>query len=222
MPLPSVTPLHVDSFTFPPDITSPASSKKLFLGGAGVRGFEIEGKFEIVTVIGVYLEAIAVPSLSVKWKGKNAKELTDSISFFRVFEKFTRVTMKVKLSGTQYSEKVAEYCEEILKSSGKYTQSEAKAIEKFLKVFKDHDFPPGSSILFAICPKGTLTIAFSKDEKVPRSGNAVIKNKLFGEAIIESMIGKNGVSPETKKSLARRFAKLMEQSNAPNTFATQN
>ncbi|VVB18362.1 unnamed protein product [Arabis nemorensis] len=82
MSLPSVTPLQVDTFTFPPAVTSLASSKKLFLGGAGVRGLEIEGKFVIVTVIGIYLQAIAVPSLSVKWKGKNAKELTESISFF--------------------------------------------------------------------------------------------------------------------------------------------
>ncbi|CAA7056981.1 unnamed protein product [Microthlaspi erraticum] len=164
MPLPSVSPLHVDSFSFPPAITSPASSKQLFLGGAGVRGLEIEGKFVTVTVIGVYLDAMAVPSLSVKWKGKNAKELTESISFFRqlitgAFEKFTRVTMKVKLSGTQYSEKVAEYCEEILKSSGRYTKSEAKAMEEFLVVFRDQDFPPGSSIFFAICPRGSLTVS---------------------------------------------------------------
>lgn len=50
---------------------------------AGIRWFDIEGKFVIVTVIGVYLEAMALPSLSVKWKGKNAKELTESVPFFR-------------------------------------------------------------------------------------------------------------------------------------------
>ncbi|EOA13908.1 hypothetical protein CARUB_v10027024mg [Capsella rubella] len=219
MPLPSVTPLHVDAFNFPPAVASPASHKKLFLGGAGIRWFDIEGKFVIVTVIGVYLEAMAVPSLSVKWKGKNAKELTDSVPFFRQlvtgeFEKFARVTMKVKLTGTQYSEKVVEYCEEILKASGKYTRSEAKAIDKFLAIFKDQDFPPGSSVFFALCSvKGSLTIAFSKDERVPRSGKAVIKNKLLGEAVLESMIGKNGVSPATRKSLAERLSKLMNNSD---------
>lgn len=65
-------------------------------------------------------------------------------------------------------------------------------------------------------------IAFSKDEEVPRSGNAVIKNKLLGEAIIESMIGKNGVSPATKKSIAERLSKLMNQHKEANTFATEN
>ncbi|KAL1217057.1 Chalcone--flavanone isomerase 2 [Cardamine amara subsp. amara] len=218
MPLPYVTPLHVDAFTFPRAIESPASHKKLFLGGAGIRWFDIEGKFVIVTVIGVYLEAMAVPSLSVKWKGKNANELTESIPFFRQlvtgsFEKFVRVTMKVKLTGTQYAEKVVEYCEEILKSSGKYTRSEAKAIDQFLLVFKGQYFRPGSSSLFALCPKGSLTIAFSKDESVPKTGKAVIKNKLLGEAILESMNGKNGVSPTTRKSLAARLSMLMNNND---------
>lgn len=67
-----------------------------------------------------------------------------------------------------------------------------------------------------------VQITFSKDDKVPRSGNAVIKNKLLGETIIESMIGKNGVSPETRKSLAQRLSKLMNQHKEANTFATEN
>ncbi|KAG7539546.1 Chalcone isomerase superfamily, partial [Arabidopsis suecica] len=200
MPLPSVTPLHVDAFTFPPAVESPASHKKLFLGGAGIRWFDIEGKFVIVTVIGVYLEAMALPSLSVKWKGKNAKELTESVPFFRQL----------------VTEKVIEYCEEIMKASGKYTRSEAKAVDQFLMVFKDQDFPPGSSVLFAICPKGSLTIAFSKGQTVPKTGKAVIKNKLLGEAVLESMIGKNGVSPATRKSLAERLSKLMNNRDLHN------
>ncbi|KAG7614408.1 Chalcone isomerase [Arabidopsis suecica] len=216
MPLPSVTPLHVDAFTFPPAVESPASHKRLFLGGAGIRWFDIKGKFVIVTVIGVYLEAMALPSISAKWKGKNAKELTESVPFFSQlvtgeFEKLARVTMKKRLTGIRYSEKVVEYCEEIMKASGKYTRSEAKAIDQFLMVFKNQDFPPGSSIIFAICPKGSLTIAFSKEERVPKTGKAVIKNKLLGEAVLESMIGKNGVSPATRKSLAERLSKLMNK-----------
>ncbi|KAL9815605.1 putative chalcone isomerase [Arabidopsis thaliana] len=213
MPLPSVTPLHVDAFTFPPAVESPASHKRLFLGGAG--------KFVIVTVIGVYLEAMALPSISAKWKGKNAKELTESVPFFSQlvtgeFEKLARVTMKKRLTGIRYSEKVVEYCEEIMKASGKYTRSEAKAIDQFLMVFKNQDFPPGSSIIFAICPKGSLTIAFSKEERVPKTGKAVIKNKLLGEAVLESMIGKNGVSPATRKSLAERLSKLMNKKDPYN------
>ncbi len=44
---------------------------------------EIQGKFVKFTAIGVYLEDTAVPSLAVKWKGKSAEELTESVEFFR-------------------------------------------------------------------------------------------------------------------------------------------
>lgn len=50
---------------------------------AGVRGLEIQGNFVKFTAIGVYLEEKAVPLLAVKWKGKTAQELTESVEFFR-------------------------------------------------------------------------------------------------------------------------------------------
>ncbi|CAL9246318.1 unnamed protein product [Arabidopsis halleri] len=211
---PSVTKLQVDSVTFAPSVKSPASSNPLFLGGAGVRGLDIQGKFVIFTVIGVYLEGNAVPSLSLKWKGKTTEELTESVPFFRdivtgAFEKFIKVTMKLPLTGQQYSEKVTENCVAIWKSLGIYTDCEAKAVEKFLEIFKEETFPPGSSILFALSPTGSLTVAFSKDDSIPETGFAVIENKLLAEAVLESIIGKNGVSPGTRLSIAERLAKLM-------------
>ncbi|KAF3525740.1 hypothetical protein F2Q69_00049102 [Brassica cretica] len=215
-PLPSVTKLQVDSVTFQPSVISPASSNPLFLGGAGVRGLDIHGKFVIFTVIGVYLDAVAVPSLSVKWKGKTTEELTESVPFFREiatgsFEKFIKVTMKLPLTGQQYSEKVTENCVAIWKSLGIYTDSEAKAVKKFLEVFKDQTFPPGASILFALSPNGSLTIAFSKDDSIPKTGKAVIENKLLAEAVLESIIGKKGVSPGARLSLAERLSQLMKE-----------
>ncbi|XP_021890412.1 chalcone--flavonone isomerase-like, partial [Carica papaya] len=167
--LPSVAELQVEAFTFPRFVKPPGSAKTLFLGGAGVRGLDIQGKFVKFTAIGVYLEDIAVPSLAVKWKGKSADELTESIEFFRdvvtgPFKKFIRVTMILPLTGQQYSEKVTENCVAFWKSVGIYTDAEAKAIEKFLRVFKDENFPPGSSIFFTQSPNGSLTITFSKDE----------------------------------------------------------
>nr|VDD57430.1 unnamed protein product [Brassica oleracea] len=213
-PLPTVTKLQVDSVTFPPSVISPASSNPLFLGGAGVRGLDIQGKFVIFTVIGVYLDPVSVPSLSVKWKGKTTEELTESVPFFREivtgsFEKFIKVTMKLPLTGQQYSEKVTENCVAIWKSLGIYTDSEAKAVERFLEVFKDETFPPGASILFALASKGSLTVAFSKDDSIPETGKAVIENKLLAEAVLESIIGKNGVSPGARLSVAERLAQLM-------------
>ena len=66
--------------------------------------------------------------------------------------------MKLPLTGQQYSEKVTENCVAIWKSLGIYTDSEAKAVERFLEVFKDETFPPGASILFALSPEGSLTV----------------------------------------------------------------
>jgi hypothetical protein len=72
--------------------------------------------------------------------------------------------MILPLTGQQYSEKVSENCVAIWKSLGIYTDEEAKAIEKFVSVFKDETFPPGSSILFTVSPKGlgSLTVSNAK------------------------------------------------------------
>ncbi|XP_038688926.1 chalcone--flavonone isomerase-like [Tripterygium wilfordii] len=216
-PSPSVTEVQVETVTFPPAVKPPGSNKTLFLGGAGERGLEIQGKFIKVTTIGVYLEDEAVPSLAGKWKGKTTEELTDSVEFFRdvvtgPYEKFIQVTMLLPLTGQQYSEKVSENCVAFWKSIGIYSDAEAKAIEKFLEAFKDETFPPGSSILFTQLPNGSLTISFSKDGSIPEAGKVVIENKLLSEAILESIIGKQGVSPAAKKSLAARLPVLLKES----------
>lgn len=75
------------------------------------------------------------------------------------FEKFMQVTMILPLTGQQYSEKVAENCVAIWKSLGIYTDAEAQAIDKFVTVFKDETFPPGSSILFTVSPSGSLLVS---------------------------------------------------------------
>ncbi|CDP00020.1 unnamed protein product [Coffea canephora] len=212
----SVGEVHVDGHVFPPAAKKPpGSDQNFFLGGAGARGLEIEGKFIKFTAIGVYLEETAIPSLAVKWKGKTAEELTESVEFFRdivtgPFEKFIRVTMILPLTGRQYSEKVAENCAAYWKAVGIYTDAEGKAIEMFLDIFQNESFPPGASILFTQSPLGSLTISFSKDSSIPEVSNAVVENKLLSEAVLESIIGKNGVSPDTKKSLAVRLSDLLK------------
>ncbi|KAI3758204.1 hypothetical protein L6452_05757 [Arctium lappa] len=80
---PSSTGLQVESIVFPPSVKPPGATTTLFLGGAGVRGMEIEGKFVKFTGIGVYLEDKAIPSLAGKWKDKTAAELTDSVQLYR-------------------------------------------------------------------------------------------------------------------------------------------
>ncbi|CAL5404675.1 unnamed protein product [Camellia sinensis] len=377
---PSVTQVQIESHVFPPSVKPPGTSKPFFLGGAGERGLEIQGKFIKFTAIGVYLEDSAIPSLAVKWKGKTAEELTDSVDFFRdivsvkpgdhvipcyqaecrackfcksgktnlcgkvraatgvgvmmtdrksrfsvngtpiyhfmgtstfsqytvvhdvsvakidlnaplekvcllgcgvptglgavwntakvepgsivavfglgtvglavaegaksagasriigvdidsnkfdiaknfgccPFEKFTQVTMILPLTGQQYSEKVTENCVAYWKAVGTYTDAEAKAIEKFIEVFKDETFPPGGSILFTQSPLGSLTIAFSKDGSLPETGTVVIENKQLSEAVLESIIGKHGVSPAAKKSLAARMSELLKEKPEAQTAA---
>ncbi|CAF2133243.1 unnamed protein product [Brassica napus] len=196
LPLPSVTNLQVDSVNFPPSVISPASSNPLFLGGAGsekylkfkntVQGIDVVGDKFVITFFGVYLDPVAVPLLSVKWKGKTT-ELMESVPFFRevvtgTFEKLIKVMMRVPLPGQLYSQIITGTSVKIWKSLGIYTYSEAKAVERFLEVFKDEKFPRGASILFALSPEGSLTIAFSKDDSIPETGKAVIENKLLTEA----------------------------------------
>ena len=77
------------------------------------------------------------------------------------FEKFTKVTTILPLTGRQYSDKVSENCVAFWKSVGIYTDAEAKAIEKFNEVLKDETFPPGNSILFTHSPLGALTVSIT-------------------------------------------------------------
>ncbi|KVI06946.1 Chalcone isomerase [Cynara cardunculus var. scolymus] len=226
---PSSTSIQVEFIVFPPSVKPPGATTTLFLGGAGVRGMEIQGNFVKFTGIGVYLEDKAIPSLAGKWKGKTAAELKDSVQFYRdivtgPFEKFTQVTMILPLTGKQYSEKVSEMCIGVWKAQGTYTDADTATIEKFLQVFKDENFLPGSSILFTTSPNGSLTvsfyllnsfvmhhISFSKDGIIPEVAIVVLENEKLAQAVIESVIGEHGVSPATKQSLASRLSEFMNQ-----------
>nr|BBA68552.1 chalcone isomerase [Nemophila menziesii] len=214
--LPSTTDIQIENYVFPATVKPPGSTNTLFLGGAGVRGLEINGNFVKFTAIAVYLEGNAVSELAIKWKGKSGSQLTDSDDFFSdivtgSYEKFTQVTMILPLTGKIYSEKVAENCTAYCKTIGTYTDAESQAIEMFLEVFEDEIFPPGASILFTQSPNGSLTISFAKDGSIPEIGKAVIENKQLSEAVLISIIGKNGVSPQAKESLAARLSELLGQ-----------
>ena len=54
-------------------------------------------------------------------------------------------------------------------------------------------------------------IGFSKDSSIPEQAAGVIENKQMSEAVLESMIGKHGVSPEAKQSLATRVSQLLKE-----------
>lgn len=75
------------------------------------------------------------------------------------FEKLTQVTMILPLTGKQYSEKVSEMCVGVWKAHGTYTDADGATLDKFLEIFKDENFPPGSSILFTTSAVGSLTVS---------------------------------------------------------------
>ncbi|KAL5716877.1 chalcone isomerase [Ranunculus cassubicifolius] len=214
--------LRVEGVSFNTSVTPPGSTNSFFLAGAGVRGLQIKEQFIKFTAIAIYLESdSAISSLSPKWKSKSAQQLMDSDEFFHdivtgQFEKFMMVTMLMPLTGQQYSEKVMENCVAYWKANGTYTDDEANAVEQFLEIFKEETFPPASSIVFTQSSP-SLTIGFSKDGSIPKEGKATIVNKQLSEAILESMIGKNGVSPAAKRSIAERMSEMIKAADEATT-----
>ncbi|PSR93060.1 Chalcone--flavonone isomerase [Actinidia chinensis var. chinensis] len=216
---PFVTEVQVENYVFPPTVKPPGTTKTLFLGGAGVRGLDTEGEFVKYTAIGVYLEDKAIESLAVKWKGKTEEELMDSIDFFSdivtgPFEKFTHVKMIRHLTGKEFVRKVGENCLAYWKSSGIHNAAAGEALERFTKVFEDEYCPPGAAVLFTQSPYGSITISFSKDGLLPETGKAVIENKQVSETVLQTIIGKNGVSPAAKQSLAARISQFLNKYSA--------
>ncbi|XP_027366189.1 chalcone--flavonone isomerase 2 [Abrus precatorius] len=210
----SLTAVQVENLEFPAVVTSPATGKTYFLGGAGVRGLTIEGNFIKFTGIGVYLEDQAVASLATKWKGKSSEELVESLDFFRdiisgPFEKLIRGSKIRQLSGPEYSKKVMENCVAHMKSVGTYGDAEAAGIEEFAQAFKPVNFPPGASVFYRQSPDGVLGLSFSQDATIPEEEAAVIKNKPVSAAVLETMIGEHAVSPDLKRSLAARLPAVL-------------
>ncbi|XP_012837806.1 PREDICTED: chalcone--flavonone isomerase-like [Erythranthe guttata] len=119
--------------------------------------------------------------------------LPDPPEFPDAFEKFTNVTTILPLTGKQYSEKVAENCVAYWKKVEKYTDAESAAIEKFLQVMNN-------DLLFS-----------------PLLIDSSIKQLL--EAVLESIIGRHGVSPSAKQSLAARISDLLLKPNEPEKVA---
>ncbi|CAK9176548.1 unnamed protein product [Ilex paraguariensis] len=78
------------------------------------------------------------------------------------------------------------------------------AFEKFIKV---------TMILPLTGKQYSEKISFSIDDTIPDVGNATIENKQLSEAVLESIIGKHGVSPEAKQSLAVRISELLNQND---------
>lgn len=167
------------------------------------------------TTTGLYLEDDVVPWLAAKWKGKTAEELFESDEFFRdivtcPFEKFFRLTHLLPLTGQDFTGKVTENCASIIKSAGVYGDAEATAIDKFKEIYGDRELSVGFSNLYSQSPTGLLTITFTEDGSIiPEKSGATIDNKPLSEALLDSIIGSNGVSPAARRSLAERLSQIL-------------
>ncbi|XP_057852871.2 chalcone--flavanone isomerase-like [Cryptomeria japonica] len=185
-------------------------------GGLGQEAVSLElggWRFKKFTAIGIYIERSIISHLALTWKGKTAEELNNNLGFFMdivtcQYQKFIRVSLTALLTGPQFSEKVSENCQAFWEAEGTYGEAKANALQEFKAAFKNQNLPPGSSILLISSPTG-LVIAFSKGDSIPDKVTAVIENKAVGEAYLASVIGKNGVSPAAKASLAERLSQLM-------------
>lgn len=202
--------LEVEGIAFPCKVKAPGSTRQLILGGAGVRGLEIKGNFIKFTSIGIYIEESIVDHLTPKYKGKDANLLYENEELFEDIikspcEKLAQVTLLLPLSGEQYSTKVLEHVE----SQGLYPNLEEKHKEKFLSLFKGKTFPPSSSIVLHASSAG-LTVVFSKDASfVDEDAVGVVECHSLAEAVLASIICKDGVAPAAKLSLAERLSSLL-------------
>eukprot|EP00250_Pteridium_aquilinum_P012207 c20571_g1_i2 orf=162-788(+) len=199
--------LDVEGVAFGASVTGLGSSKALILGGAGDRGLEINGNYIKFTAIGIYVEDGIIPHLSPKLKGKSVEELCDNELLFEEvlsapFDKLVRVVFLLPLSGPQYSEKVLER----IGVQAMYTDIMDEHKQQFLELFKPETFPPRSSVIFSFTEEG-LKVAFTKDNDIPEKPVAVIKDKTFSDAVLATIIWKEGVSPAAKVSLAERLSK---------------
>nr|GEZ93320.1 chalcone isomerase [Tanacetum cinerariifolium] len=195
----SSTGVQVESIFHPPTFKPPGATNTLFLAGAGVRYFELDGKVLKVSAVSVYLEDKAIQSLAVKWKGKTPAELMDSDEFYKdvvtcPFKKLTQVSMLIPMPGKNFSHTISQLWVAILKENRTYADADAATINKFLEALKDEIFSPGASVLFTSSPAGSVTVNLVKDGTISEAAIVVFKNEKWGATVVESVIGKNMVS----------------------------
>ncbi|GJR00405.1 chalcone isomerase [Tanacetum coccineum] len=212
----SSTGVQVESIFHPPTFKPPGATNTLLLAGADIsaRYFEKDGKVIKVTAVSVYFEDKAIQSLAVKWKGKTPAELMDSEEFYNdivtgPFEKLTQVSMLIPIPGKSFSQTISQLWVGIRKENGTYADADAATIDKFLEALKDESFAPGASILFTSSPAGSVTVNLVKDGTISEAAIVVFENEKWGATVVESVIGKNGVSQEAKQSLASRVSELL-------------
>nr|QDF63000.1 chalcone isomerase [Odontosoria chusana] len=201
--------LDIEGVAFAASVTALGAAKPLALGGAGDRGLEINGNYIKFTAIGIYVEDGIIPHLSPKLRGKTVEELCEKELLFEEvisapFEKLVRVVFLVPLTGIQYSEKVLER----ISVQSLFTDIKEEHKQQFLEIFKGESFPPRSSVILSFSKEG-LKVAFAKGDDVPSKAVGTIEDATFADAVLATIIWKEGVSPAAKVSLAERLSKCL-------------
>ncbi|PWA49429.1 Chalcone--flavonone isomerase [Artemisia annua] len=209
-----LTGIQLESVFIPPTIKPPSATKTLFLIGAGLRQLEKDGNMITVTVTGIYLEEKAIESLSIKWKGKTNVELMDSDEFYNdiyngPFERLIYVNALVPLTGKYFCENTSGRMVQTWKDVGTYTDLDAKAVDKYNEVFKDEMFMPGSSsVLLTFLSDGSVALSIAKDGIIPEAAIAVLDHKKWAPTMLEGALGRDGVYPGARQTIASRLSDL--------------
>ncbi|GJZ68123.1 chalcone isomerase [Tanacetum coccineum] len=117
--------------------------------------------------------------------------------------------MLVPLTGKHFSETTSQKMVQMWKDDGTYTDLDATTVDTYLKVFRDETLMPGGgSVLFTILSDGSATLNIAKDGIVPETPVAVLGNKKWGQTMLEGVLGRDGVSPQARQSIASRLSDL--------------
>ncbi|KAL2623247.1 hypothetical protein R1flu_003452 [Riccia fluitans] len=204
----------IQGITLSPTLAAPGRLRKLTLLGAGVRKVRHPDGPELkVTVLGIYSDLDVVKYLS-KYRGQSAEQLlTDQQFLYQFLEApvdiVARVVFLLPMSGEEYARKAGNNTEKDLKMMNKWGGMEELALQEFRRYFKTINCFIGSSIYFTLTRTG-FEISQSLDSSVPSATECAVKSAVFGQALVGTMLGINGVSPQLRASFGKKMAALLQ------------
>ncbi|KAL3690867.1 hypothetical protein R1sor_004518 [Riccia sorocarpa] len=207
--------LLIEGVTLPPTLVAPGRQEKLTLLGGGVRKVKLPDGVELkVTVLGLYADLECVKYLSM-YRGQSAEQLLQDQQFLHSFlevpvDMVARVVFLLPLSGQEYARKSGDNTEEDLKAMNRWGEEEDFTLKEFREYFKTKNYTPGSSIYFTVTRTG-LEISHSLDSRVPEAPEYVLKSGVFGQALLGTMVGSAGVSPQIRASFGEKMASLLQE-----------
>lgn len=77
------------------------------------------------------------------------------------------MTALAPLAGQRWADNQINYCQNLWKPLGVYTDSEAKALDKFLEIMKPVVFTPGNAAFLTLSPHGSFKASATVFEFLP-------------------------------------------------------